>query len=422
MTLVVTLRHSTCLMRVGMMARKRELVTYTHDGETRLRAKRTHTIGYVRTLKSGKTRVEYRVDGKRYYSHAFDNKTDAERYRVEIAAQVLAGTWKSPATIEAEKFGKYSHIWVEQRVTRRNTPLRPKTKAEYLRQLDEGLKQFAVMPLNEITPALVRSWHASRTKNAGATAAGAEARLLHAIMTTAESDEIIKRNPVPSELLKTRTGKAHRAPTSQELAAIIAQLPEKWQLAAYFAAFGGLRIGEWSALTRNDVKTVGKHVQISISKQVQRVGGKWITGKPKSDEGIRVVALPAWLTPIVEEHLKMYVGRFPKSTIFEPDIATGGHMSVSSWSHMWHRACIAVGITDTIRPHDLRHFYGSALADSGLGIRQLQSALGHGTAQASLVYLDEARGTSAEIADTLQPLPQLPVESKVVPIRAVADE
>lgn len=401
-----------------MRKQKPVLIEYKVKGVTITRASRERIRGTVETLKSGRYRPRYvGLDGKRYREHTYDTLQEAENRLRIISATLTDGTWQSPTVIHAQQFGKYAHVWVEQRVTRRNTPLRPKTKAEYLRQLDEGLKQFAAMPLNEITPAAVRSWHASRAKNAGATAAGAEARLLHAIMTTVVSDEIIKRNPVPSELLKTRTGKAHRAPTSQELAAIIAQLPTKWQLAAYVAAFGGLRIGEWSALTRGDVKTVSEHVQISVSKQVQRVSGQWITGKPKSDEGIRVVALPAWLAPVVKEHLKMYVGRFPKSKIFEPDVATEGFMSVSSWSHMWHRACIAAGVTDTIRPHDLRHFYGSALADSGLGIRQLQSALGHGTAQASLVYLDEARGTSAEVADTLQPLPQ-PESSHVVKLKA----
>lgn len=399
------------------MPRKKELLTYVVDGQTRHRAKRTNTVGTIEQLPSGKYRVVYHVStkvpvdkkpkgyktiSKRYRTHAFDNKTEAERHRAGIEAQLRAGTWKPPATIEAENFQQYAKLWVQQRTTRKGEPLRPKTRSEYDRYLRQGLAYFDAYPLNLVTPALVRSWHAKRTEESGASSAGVETRVLHAILTTAMKDGVIEHNPVPSELLKTRTGIPHRAPTPGELSGIIENLPEKWRMVAYFQAYGGLRLGEFAALQRQDLQQVADNMVIHVSKQAQRVDGKWRIGDPKSAEGVRDVTLPNWLTPLVLSHLERFVGPFPKSLIFEPDVNTNGYVEASVWSHKFGRAVRAAGITAHIRPYDLRHFYGSALASSGVGVNQLKGALGHATFDSTKAYLEPVHGIGAALADRLQ--------------------
>jgi integrase len=398
-----------------MLERKSSVITHQSKGMT-VKATSRRTFGTLKTLKSGKIQAVYRhtreeinnKDGKkhnvseRYYSHAFDNRTDAEHYLIKIEASMLDGTWRPPATIEADNFKSYADAWVKQRVTRHNEPLRPSTKALYRRQLAAGLSEFDRMTVKDISRSLVRKWNAKRREQAGETTAGSEARLLHSILQTAVEDDILDRNPVPSELLHTLTKNSHRIPTDEELANIIAALPDKWRLCAYVAAFGGLRFGEWVRLERQDLDEVDGHVVVHVTCQAQRVGGEWLIRPPKSSEGVRSISLPLWLTDIVNDHLKRFVGPFPASLIFAPDKNGTRYVSESTWSHIWRRALHTAGITDTIRSHDLRHYFGSTLAGSGVGIRQLQNALGHGTARASLGYLEAAHGLSAELADRMQ--------------------
>lgn len=387
-----------------------EMVTYRHKGKTKTitmtRKKRDATFGTLKRLKSGKFQPIYLgPDKKRYYASACNTEKQAREFLADRDYEIKHGQWKPPASIEAEDFGRYATIWVRQRQTRKGSALRPSTHALYERELDSGLQGFARCPLTYITPPMVREWHGKRCEQAGETTAGAEARLLHAILSTAVKDGTITRNPVPSELLRSKTGVKHRAPTTEELANIIAALPDKWRLCAYIAAFGGLRFGEWVRLERQDLDEVDGHVVVHVTCQAQRVGGEWLIRPPKSSEGVRSVSLPLWLTDIVNDHLKRFVGPFPASLIFAPDKNGTRYISESTWSHKWSRALAKAHISDVIRPHDLRHYFGSALADAGVGIRQLQNALGHGTARASLGYLESSRGLPESLADRLQRLP-----------------
>lgn len=392
-----------------------ELVAYKHGDVTLTRKRRTRTFGTVKILKSGKYQPIYQgPDGKRYYCTSLNNEGEARQYLEQRRAEIITHTWRSPDAISAENFAEYARVWVKQRETRQGNQLRPSTVALYERQLAGGLSYFNSYDVTGIKPVMVGAWHERRCETSGKTSAGAEARLLHAIFETAVRDGIIERNPVRPELLRSHTGAAHRAPTAKELTAILSKLPDRLRLFAYVEAFGGLRFGEAVRLERQDFEQSDDgHVTVNVTCQAQRIDGKWLIRPPKSSEGIRRVTLPEWLTPIVEDHLNRYVGVFPASKIFEPAKRETEYMSESTWSHIWRRAVKAVGITDTIRSHDLRHYFGSALADSGAGIRQLQNALGHGTARASLGYLESTHGLPSTLADRLAALPELGIPTVV---------
>ena len=398
------------------MTRKSPTVTYMADGQTRTRSKRRHVFGTVEQLPSGNYRAVYTgIDGHRYKSKVFDVRDDAERYRAKTEAEVRAGTWQPPATIDATMFKDYAATWVQQHRTGRGKPLAPRTKAEDTRMLGHGLSYFDGYALATITPALVRKWHAKRCKEAGATSAGNEARVLKSILSQALKDGTIKRNPVAGELTHSITGVEHHAPTATQVAEIIDNVESKWRAALYIAAYGGLRAGELSALQRRDVSISGGRVTINVSKQAQYVNGKWVTKAPKSAEGVRTLTLPEWLTPIVSRHLDTYVDRFPLSKLFSP--ARGdGYVSTATWGRILHKAMKSAGITTPMHWHDLRHFFGSTLAARGVGIKQLQGALGHATARASLIYLEPVNGMSADVAD-LMPKPS-DSETKTVPFSA----
>ncbi|WP_170296984.1 tyrosine-type recombinase/integrase [Agromyces salentinus] len=322
--------------------------------------------------------------------------------------------WKSPAALAAEaeaeakradseRFGAYASTWVEQRANGKGQPLRPKTRTGYERQLERGLALFANDRLTHITPARVRAWHSERAKSAK-TAAGAEARLLRAILNTAVVDGIIERNPVPANLTRSLTGKSHRPPTIDELGVLLDTMPDNLRLAVLLAAYGGLRLGEWRALRRSDVTVVDGRVAVRVERAAQYVNGHgWHVGPPKSDEGVRLVTLPSALSEEVEAHLSEHVGPFAESLIFAPTGSTP-FLTDSSWNRAWDVARDAASIRGQVREHDLRAFAATMHAQSGATLRETMKLLGHSTTIAAMAYQHAAADRMVELADRM-PMP-----------------
>ena len=384
--------------------------------------------GAIRTLPSGRVQASYTgPDDVRYAAPStFSDdpkqtglkprtaREKAEAWLRGVRADIERGAWLSPAVIAeraeleaknaaAEKFGTYAATWIAQRKSGKGEPLRPKTRAEYERQLAGGLAEFANDRVNTITAARVRAWHDARTKH-GMTQAGAEARLLRAILNTALVDGIIDANPVPANLTRTMTGKQHRPPTLDELGVILAMVEPRFRLAILLAAYGNIRLSEWRALTRQDVTVTDGRALIDVHRQAQfipKVG--WNVGEPKSSEGVRIVPLPTALTPDVEAHLRDYVDRFPASLLFAP-VGHSEFMHDRQFNKSWNVASDAAGIRESVREHDLRGFALTTFAQAGGTLRETQKFGGHGTVEASLRYQHAAVDRIAEIVDRM-PLP-----------------
>ncbi len=384
--------------------------------------------GAIRKLPSGRYQASYTgPDSTRYtapQTFSDDARTaggpkprtgreKAERWLRGVRADIERGKWISPTVVAAqaeseskrahsERFGTYAATWIEQRVSGKGDPLRPKTRAEYERQLRGGLATFRDDRITDITPARVRAWHAERMK-AGKTAAGAEARLLRAVLNTAILDEIITTNPVPSNLTKTQSGVKHRPPTIDELGTVLDEIGPFFRLAVLLAAYGGLRSGEWRALRRRDVIIDDGRALITVDRAAVYITGQgWHVGPPKSREGVRVVPLPRGLTPDVQAHLGEYVGPFPDDLVFPP-VGGTGFLHDRQFNRHWNAARDAAGIRDVVREHDLRAFAGTMHAQSGATLRETMAFLGHSTTVAAMAY-QATTGRDSELADRM-PLP-----------------
>lgn len=83
------------------------------------------------------------------------------------------------------------------------------------------------------------------------------------------------------------------------------------------------------------------------------VDGKPTIGAPKSNAGIRDVAIPPHLVPAVRQHLQDHVGWGKDALLFSTangeQIGRGG-----AFQKHWERARKAAG-RDDLRFHDLRH-------------------------------------------------------------------
>ena len=134
---------------------------------------------------------------------------------------------------------------------------------------------------------------------------------------------------------------------------------------------------------------------------VRAKGGTYTITTPKSDAGIRDVAIPPHIIPLIEAHLAKYVGAGRDSLIFDTD--NGGHLQPSTLYRWWYKARAAAGRPD-LRWHDLRHSGAVLAAATGASLAELMARLGHSTPQAAMRYQHAAQGRDREIAALLSKL------------------
>jgi len=377
-----------------------------HDARGHLMPTTRRGFGHVRQLPSGKWQASYKgPDGNRYKGEkTFSSKVSANGWLATIENDIERETWRPPHVLNAELLRPYALKWLEARRNRKGKPLAPATRALYLDQIERGMADLHSTRLTQITTAVVREWHNGRVK-VGASQAGHEAALLRAILNTAVADEILMKNPVRAEFCNTKTGRKIRPPSDAELALLIEAIKPKFKAAIVLAAFGGPRKGEWLGLKRKELPLVGDRYVIDIDGQTQYLPGQgWNERETKSEDGVRRNALPAWATPIITDHLREFVGTSPDDYLFPPN--KPGAMVLGEWERAWKAARKKVGVAPdergyTVRLHDLRHYYGTKLADAGVGLKQIQAAGGWGTPSAALKYLHSVRGADAEMADLL---------------------
>jgi integrase len=356
--------------------------------------------------RTGRYRASYLHEGERHYAPmTYSARVDARAFNEAAFKAIEKNTWKHPKTATAETFGLYAATWIAQRTNSKGLPLRPTTVAEYSRQLEKGLSEFAGDQISTITPARVATWHKKR-RDVGMSAAGAEARFLRAIMNSAVEDRIIDFNPVPAKLTKTSSGQTHRPPTLAELATLVENMDERHQLGVLIAAYGGLRLSEWRGLRRRDLALVDGRYMISVTRQALYVFRKgWTVGPPKSAHGIRVVALPSHLTDAVDAHLAARVASFPDSLLFAP-AGRSEFLTDSAFTRSWNVARDAAGVRSEVREHDLRSFAASHFVNAGANAFEVRDHLGHAKASTTEShYVRKVNDRAAELADKM---PQLP--------------
>ena len=160
------------------------------------------------------------------------------------------------------------------------------------------------------------------------------------------------------------------------------------------ASWCALRFGELTELRRGDVDL--SHAKVGVARGVTWIDGKPTIGAPKSNAGIRDVAIPPHLMPAVRQHLQDHVGWGKDALLFSTangeQIGRGG-----AFQKHWERARKAAG-RDDLRFHDLRHTGAVMAAQSGATIAELMGRLGHATPAMAIRYQHVARGRDDEIA------------------------
>jgi integrase len=368
-------------------------------------------FGQIVKLPSGRYRARYTgPDTVRHNGPAtFETIEDAQAWLTDERRLISAGTWTSPSARRARArskvtFEAYTDAWLA------NRDLKPRTRQHYRSLLDNQiLPTFGHLGLTEITPDSVRAWHALLGP-AKPTLRAHSYGLMRTILGTAEKDELITKNPCYIRAAGT-SRRVHKVKplTLDELQTLVENMPEERQLMTLLAAWCAMRFGELAELRHKDLDLTNE--VIKVRRGVVRVDGETIVGTPKSEAGVRDVAIPPHLMPLVREHLKKHTGAGKEALLFPG--RDGAHLAPSTLygkrptkrvaGYGFYAARAAAGRPD-LRWHDLRHTGAVLAAQTGATLAELMGRLGHSTPGAALRYQHAAKDRDREIAAALSRL------------------
>lgn len=360
----------------------------------------TGTFGSVDQLPSGRYRAQYYgPDGRRHKAPTtFLTIADARGWLALRQAEIIAKAWQPPDAIQAPKvaFGEYVETWLATRQVA-GRPLKDRTREHYRKLLDEHLlPTFGALPIASITADDVRDWYAATLPDKPTMRAHTYG-LLRTVMTTAASDGKISQNPCVIRGAGTaRRVHKVRPATVAEIGVIADEMPAQWSLMVLFAAWLALRIGELTELRRKDIDLSDEVVR--VRRAVVRTDDGFVVTTPKSDAGIRDVAIPPHLMPAIEAHLAKHVGGKADALLF-PAVG-GGHLAPATLYRRFYTARARAG-RDDLRWHDLRHSGAVLAAATGATLAELMARLGHSTPAAAMRYQHAAQGRDREIAALL---------------------
>ena len=381
-------------------------------------------FGRIRKLPNGRLQAGYIGPDKRlhYAPTTYLRKSDAEGWLNDELRRIERDDWTPPADRNEAKHARgltlndYAPKWLDNHRRSDGQPLKPRTRAHYSSLLDSRiLPQLGDVPLHRLNEDTLNDWRDSLPPTPVANA-HAYALLRGILKTAAKRDPRILPVSIPGAAKAKTTHKAEPASVA-ELATIVENMPERYRLAILLMSWCALRFGEVTELRRQDIDL--RRARIRVRRAVVLVNRERIVSTPKSEAGVRDVAIPPHLLPVVRAHLDEHAAPGPSGLLFAA--AHGGHLSQSTLNgkparrriikgHIVNegvtgfcRAREAAGRPD-LRLHDLRHTGAVLAAQTGATLAELMARLGHSTPAAAMRYQHAARDRDRAIAAALSEL------------------
>lgn len=336
--------------------------------------------GY-REKKGGGFECRFTVDGKRYSCYALTVKECREK-EFELRKKIAEGAYTKNKNLTLDK---YYEEWKKARrgTIKGNTALGNENR--YRKHISPALGNRKIVDIERREIVLLQQMLAEKYENS--TVNGIIVQL-KTILNDAVTEGIISRNPANGlKLLKVEkkaTETYHRALTEEEQKVFIEYVSKEWhyELIALLLCTG-MRIGEASALTWNDIDYFNN--VIHVNKTVTRTAdGKYTVGSPKSKTGIRDIPMNDTIKAVLKsqkQKQQRYNGNISKfsQNVFEN--IYGGHV---------YNASVNKAISETIKRMkadgiEIEHFSAHALRDTfatryieqGGSAQVLKTILGH---------------------------------------------
>lgn len=355
-------------------------------------------FGELETRASGRTRARYvRPDTKQKYSRMFDDRTYAERWLANEKILIDTDAWTPPEVRMAAASITVNEYAQAQLASR---DISPNYRTECERYLERFVTEDSLgeMPIRAVTPADVTIWLAAVRGSTGKVMAARVYGFVSSVFNAAVEEDVIPSSPFRIKgASQAKRISPKTSATPQEVAAVLAYLPETYRALVLVAAWAGTRSGEIRNLRRQHVNL--KAGSITLERQVQNVRGQGkVVRDLKTKAAHRTVFLPAHVAAELRAQVKR-VGFTGRDGLIFPS-SKGTPISPSTLWEVWDRARRKIGRPD-LRFHDLRHTAAMLAIGAGATVSELQAQLGHETPSAAMKYLHAAAGSSQRIAAAL---------------------
>jgi integrase len=305
--------------------------------------------------------------------------------------------WAEPLTPKI-LLKDYAEQWLNRRF---DLAIRTKELYEYLLK-NHICPAIGNSSLKNLTPSMVRGWHAELAQRLPSSAAKSY-RLLSTIMNTAVTDGIIVSSPCRVRGAGIERARERPVATVAEVKALADAMPDRLRLVVLLATWCQLRRGEILGLRRKDVDPLHSMIHIEQSRTISRDGTS-IIKSPKSRAGRRSLAVSAPIMDAIVEHLASFTDAEPDSLLFCSP--SGPPLSVGVLQRAWSRARLRVGRPD-LHLHDLRHSGLTFAAATGATTAELMRRAGHASTEAALRYQHATRERDRVLAKALEDLMEL---------------
>lgn len=294
----------------------------------------------------------------------FQTKTAAARWERDTASDLERGAYRDPQA-GAVTFAQWAQQWQATRGV----------LGERTRDEDRSIVRNHLVPafgdtrLDQIGPLAVRQFVSDLAGRRAPKTVRNVHGVLHNVMALAVVAGLIPANPCQgTKLPANERRKVMACLTEQQLAHLVAQVPEWWRPLVVTLAGTGLRWGEATGLTVEHVDLLVPELRV---RQTLNPTATRYKPTPKTKAGRRHIGLPE---AVVDVLLPLVAGKAGTEAVFTTE---AGELVKHRWFNyaVWQPACKAAGVKAT--PHDLRHSHAALLIANGVPMPAISQRLGH---------------------------------------------
>ncbi|MCI6140429.1 MULTISPECIES: site-specific integrase [Clostridium] len=255
---------------------------------------------------------------------------------------------------------------------------------------------FKEKPINEITPADIRQWQSKILSSPLKDTYQRQIyNQLNAVLNFAVRYYGLFRNPcsIAGPIGKARASRMDFW-TLDEFNRFIGQIKSPHLYAAFMTLYyTGMRCGELFALNLEDVDL--NTGAIHISKTYHRVNRQDVITTPKTENSVRNITIPQFLTDCLSDYAGRIYGMEPGNRLFQT--------TQSKLITAMRKYSTLAGIK-RIRIHDIRHSHVSLLIDMGFSPLLIAERIGDTVDMVNNIYGHLYPNRHNEVADKLQQL------------------
>ncbi len=356
--------------------------------------RRANNTGTIVKRKDGRYQGSIQVDGVRRTVYG-KTKSEVSRKIDELRSQIMAlGTLPNPGK---RTISDLLDAWL----TASSSSLGAKTMMDYMGICERHIKPaIGSVRISRIDPYHVQQLYSALESEGMRRIPSQVHAILHRAFRFAVLWRWLSDNPCDRVIKPSYNAERKQMWDHRQVEMFVSEVQNHWLGPLWITLIGvGCRIGEATALRWADIDGTNLHVR----RNLQRVDGKWITGKPKTEAGNRCVLLPDMVmnafrrqrSQQAEWRLRQGMDWPDTDLIFTTRQGTPLHRSVVG--HSMRKVCEFLSIP-RLTPHGLRHLSASVIVAQGIPLPAVSKRLGHSRTSITLDTYSHVIGGEDEAA------------------------